>query len=80
MTRTNERSQMIGNMEIKFWFEPEDRCWHASLREWKGSAWTEIHAIQSLRKKLAEDMYKESIRWAESLLKERGPAESEKTI
>ena len=80
MTRQNEKLHMIGNMEVKFWFDSEEECWHASLREWKGSAWSEIHTIQSLRKKLAEDLYKESIVWAESLLKNRGPVESEKAI
>ena len=80
MTRENEKFQMIGNMEIRFWFELGDLCWHASLREWKEDKWSEIHSIQSLRKKLAEDMYKESIRWAESLLRKRGPIESEKAI
>jgi len=68
MTKLNEKSQMIGNLEISFWFDELDGFWHSSVTEWEGDKWVLVSSVQSLRKELVEEMYNQNIQWAETLL------------
>lgn len=71
MTRLSKKSQMIGNLEISFWFDELDGLWHTCIKQWKDDEWVVVESAQSLRKKLVEEMYNQNIQWAETLFNKK---------
>jgi len=71
MTNLSKKSELIGNLEISFWFDELDGFWHSSVTEWEGDKWILVSSVQSLNKKLVEEMYNQNVQWAETLLNKR---------
>jgi len=71
MTKLNKKSELIGNLEISFWFDVGEGLWYTCIKQWKDDEWIVVESAQSLRKKLVEEIYNQNILWAEALLNKK---------